>query len=382
MSNQMIKVLVPTEKFWPEYAGWIHQTLLIAENSPDYSFISVSRPAPGSVNGHDLPANVNLMRKGPEISKKSSVFQILYIINALWYIWKTRSDYDLIFLPYSYYPGFLFMAFGKLLQKPVIARVSGKELDSNSVAAKARYILFKIIDQIIVLNKDSILRLVHLGVDKSNISLIPNGVKVPKRELLSSIDHSTRNEPKEDSKLTILFAGLICKRKGVEELIDAFNKVNQMGYPCKLLLAGPIHNTQENDKEYSDMIISKAKKSDHIQLLGNIQNIADLYSKADLFVLPSYSEGMPNSLLEAMSYGLPSIATNIAGVNDVIRHMENGILVEPGDSEALAQALYKLVSNHDLRVSIGKKGYDSIDSNYSIERTSEMYKNLFSRIAG
>ena len=89
-------------------------------------------------------------------------------------------------------------------------------------------------------------------------------------------------------------------------------------------------------------------KSNYI-FYGEIDDIDVLYRKLDIFVLSSLSEGLPNVLLESMSYGLPVVSTEVGGVSEIIKHMENGILVKPEDKFNLSRGLIELIENKKLR---------------------------------
>jgi len=95
---------------------------------------------------------------------------------------------------------------------------------------------------------------------------------------------------------------------------------------------------------------------DHLKFLGWRPDVADVMSTFDVFVLPSLNEGMGKVLVEAMAMGKPIIASNVGGIQDLVTHGENGLLVPPADSEALANAILDLYENPDKRRSMGEAG--------------------------
>jgi glycosyltransferase involved in cell wall biosynthesis len=104
--------------------------------------------------------------------------------------------------------------------------------------------------------------------------------------------------------------------------------------------------------------------------------LPDYYLDADLFVLPSLAEGMPNVVLEAMGSGLPIVATRVPGSEELIQHGENGYLVASRDSQALAQTLITLINDRTLREKMGKQSKEIV-SQYTWESIAEQYFELY-----
>ena len=104
------------------------------------------------------------------------------------------------------------------------------------------------------------------------------------------------------------------------------------------------------------------------------------YHKADIFILPSYHEGLPTVLLEAMSCGLPVIATNVRGNRDLISHGENGILVPAYSPKKMAEAVSSLMDDDTMRHKIGQNARNLIEKEYTWDKISnkmlECYKSL------
>lgn len=141
----------------------------------------------------------------------------------------------------------------------------------------------------------------------------------------------------------ILNVGRLTEAKGQTFLIDAIFKIKQNYPEIKLLIAG--------EGELREVLVQKSKAlklEDHVVFLGNRDDIPELLSITDIFVFPSIHEGLPLALLEAMAAGRPIIATNIPAHRDLLSHMENALLVPPADSEALAEAISKLLGSTQL----------------------------------
>ena len=107
-------------------------------------------------------------------------------------------------------------------------------------------------------------------------------------------------------------------------------------------------------KEKLLSLIKEKGLESRITLKGNVANLHEEISDAELFVLSSDYEGLSNALLEAMMMGLPCISTDCAGSDEAIDNMENGILIPVGDTEALKEAMVRLMSDRELSMKLGK----------------------------
>lgn len=123
----------------------------------------------------------------------------------------------------------------------------------------------------------------------------------------------------------ITFVGRIVKDKGINELVESFVNIEKKHKNIKLLLVGDYEEHLNPIKKENKKLIDSL---DSIITVGFQSDIRAFLSITDLFVLPSYREGLPNSLIEAGSFGIPLLATNINGCNEIIEENITGILVE------------------------------------------------------
>lgn len=105
----------------------------------------------------------------------------------------------------------------------------------------------------------------------------------------------------------------------------------------------------------------------------------ELFNLADIFILPSYIEAVPISILEAMSYGIPVIATNVGGIPSILNDSQNGMLIKPGDKESMFSALSALIDNPDLRAKMGKASL-VICKPYLINCVKKSLDNLYNQL--
>ncbi len=151
-----------------------------------------------------------------------------------------------------------------------------------------------------------------------------------------------------NKKLNILYLGWVDKQKGIFDLLEVFKKlvVDQKRKNISLIIAG-------KGKDF-DLLISEVKRlkiNNNIKIKGwvNKDEKLKILKESDIYVHPSYFEGFPNSLLEALSSGIPSVATNVGSIPDLISHKKNGYLYNPGKLDDLETFLIKLIDDFDLR---------------------------------
>jgi glycosyltransferase involved in cell wall biosynthesis len=221
------------------------------------------------------------------------------------------------------------------------------------------------------------------NLNKSQVVVLYNPVIIP----LNIPDRSGRMQ------LKFVFLGRIGKRggaldlaksvmsfpqqdKGAFDLINAFAALPESDRDrVELVLAG------NGDLDAANQLISDLKLTEKITILSWIdpQQRDELLASADAFVLPSYNEGLPMSMLESMAWGLPVIVTPVGGIPEVIIHNQNGLLVEPGKQAQLVTAMQSLIGDEHLRISLGKAARDRVkelDINNYLESLSSLYASV------
>lgn len=158
-------------------------------------------------------------------------------------------------------------------------------------------------------------------------------------------------QPQRETKTpaTILFYGSWLKRKGIAVLIDTATKLASAGIQIRWLLVG----TGKTDAEILSDWPFELRRNVFIRTNVTAADDDSIYEQATLFVLPSFYEGQPLTLLQAMESGLCVITTRCCGQKDIIKHGHNGLLVEPGSSDQLAEMIAKTLANDDMRLKIG-----------------------------
>ncbi|MBT9537521.1 MAG: glycosyltransferase family 4 protein [Nitrospirae bacterium] len=180
----------------------------------------------------------------------------------------------------------------------------------------------------------------------------------------------------EADKKIITFSGRLVQRKRVDLLLRAVSKIVKARRDIRVVILG--HGELLEDLQG---LAPELSIREYVSFKGFVSNILDYLHVADIFVLTSDMEGMPNSLLEAMACGLPVIATRIGGVVDIVEDKKNGLLVAAGDEEELKDAILKLLGDEQLSKSISQEAYKTIRENYYIDKVADKYISLYQRLA-
>lgn len=176
------------------------------------------------------------------------------------------------------------------------------------------------------------------------------------------------------SGMRILFMGRLGERKGAYDLITAVSRLKEIDFSLSLYGDGEIDEIRELvKKEGLQHIVTVNSWVSH-------SKINEIYDGADMMVLPSYAEGLPMSLLEAVGKGLPVVSTRVGGIPEVVEDGRNGFLIEPGDTEALADRLRVLLTSPGLLESMGRESLAIAGERFSIDKIgrqlADLYKSL------
>jgi FkbM family methyltransferase len=210
----------------------------------------------------------------------------------------------------------------------------------------ATFCMLRFFDAIVTVSNSTKKDLVRFGVKEEKIHVIPNATEAPQVGK-NNYDHE---------EVRILFVGTCYPRKGLRYLLEAVAKLKRD--KIKIDIVG---NLEDDKKHVSELyrLVKKLGIDERVTFHGHvrIEQLWDHYRRADIFVLPSLWEGFGVVFLDAMSFGLPIVSTNVGAIPELVRHEENGLLVKPGDPMALAAAIERLVVSPSLRRKLGQNGF-------------------------
>lgn len=201
-------------------------------------------------------------------------------------------------------------------------------------------------------------RLVAAGYPRAGLKMIPNAV-----------DLRRFGGPRSTSGVVrVAYVGRLRQVKGVTVLLDAWHALAPAG-GARLVIAGDGELRPELEAQLDRLGLRGA-----VELAGAISDVPALLRDTDVYVQPSFAEGMPNSVLEAMAAGLPIVATRVSGNEDLIADGENGLLVPPGDPGALAAAIRRLMEDPALARSMGERARERAQQYSTPAVTSQLVR--------
>lgn len=218
-------------------------------------------------------------------------------------------------------------------------------------------------------------KLTSKGVRQDRIFVVPNSVKNDFAHLDPKFSEETRKRLAIlDDESVILAAGRLSPEKGHRYLIDAIAEIMSSAPHLRLRVliagAGPLEGELANQ-------IVKRNLEQRVKLIGHCSDVKPLFSIADLFVLPSLSEGSPNVLLESMAACVPIVATTVGGVPEIVTDGESAILVPPANIDLLAKAILKLVENRPLAKELASVARDKARLMFSPTKYDERILNIY-----
>ena len=203
----------------------------------------------------------------------------------------------------------------------------------------------------------------QLGLDKSKVKVVNNWTATEKQ---IETGKNRKSEINNTSKL--IFVGWLEKYKGVFELLHACNNLHNKGIRFRLTFVG-----SGNAEKAAKHFVKEHNLEKCIVFFGwaNSQAVDSILEKNDIFVLPSWAEGLPNAMIEAMAAGLATVVTSVGVILDYVKDGEHAIIVPPYDVAALESALTKIILDTELRKSIASNGHQLAIDSFSVEENTK-----------
>ena len=317
-------------------------------------------------------------------------FYFFQIISLIFFLIRNRASFDIVHLHGFSSKSALIIIISKLIQKKVIIKLTsfGHD-DPETIKSKGKilYFLYLLADCYIGISpafKNSFLK---SNLDLKKYHSIPNGVNTkifcpPDNEKEKQIIREKLGLPSELN--IILFIGHFSKDKSALDLLNSWLMLEDKSKSAIVFIGSTNSINFEVDLNIVNQIKSKSSEfiNRNIFFVEKTDNIYEYYQSSDVYVLPSLREGLPNTLLEAMSCGLPAISSNLIGITDwIINDSVDGFLFTPGNVNELSTILEELLENEILRKNIGITARETIKLRFDISCTVKNIHNLYDRLA-
>lgn len=409
-AESTLQVCMLTSRFYPDYSGGGRQALslskVLRKKGVDITVLTLDLKK--SVWRHSIHVeyinNLPVYRTPAKIRMRIELL-IRYCRFTLLGLSK-RNSYSIIHA-HGLLEGYVSWVIGKLTGKPVIVKLAGiSEIVSRWYNIKGGYNweslkitrrnswrpdkffyrwLIKQFDGIICTTDKLHAMCITAGVSKDGIYNIPNGVDTDRFHVVSQDERQKiRSSLGLDNSEFILGTALTLRpTKGLDILLKAIRKIPS-DFKMRLIIIGlsvedvqnPTSEFSKNVTKYLDEIPANVK----IMFVGLVPDIQQYLSAIDGYVLPSRTEGFPNSALESMSSGLPCIFSEINWTKDIIEHDKNGVLYPAEDANSLAESIVRISKDVSLREKLGLNARKLVMERFSIDSVAESYIKLYQSI--
>jgi glycosyltransferase involved in cell wall biosynthesis len=269
---------------------------------------------------------------------------------------------------------------GKIAGVPKIVSAIRNEYFGNKLREKILKITKHLCDHTTVVSEYTAGKMIEKGViAEKNYKVITNGVDI---EALTSENKKQKQKIKTNLNLdkkdpVLVSVGSLTEQKGFSYLIKAIDKLKEKYEDIFLMILG----SGPKQKELKQLI-QKLDLQQEVELVGRKDNVKDYLQLADIFMLSSLWEGMPNALLEAQAVGLPSVATRVSGISEIIDDGENGVIVEPNSEGALISGIETILDQiKEDEGAIKTAAQQKIKQEFSLESMTEDYISFYKNLA-
>ncbi len=274
---------------------------------------------------------------------------------ALWkFFWKLKRNKPDVLYTMTAVPNIWGRIFAALTTNSVVISSwrSKKEQQFESI-------LWRFTDKLICnakASRDFVIK--NHGIDPNRMAVISNGV---------DSDFFTPDFACQDSRPTVIFVGRLVKAKDPLTLIEAFCHLRELVRDARMIMIGQgyLDSTVRSK-------ISAYGLSDHIDFIPGTRDVRPFLRRSWLLVSSSVLEGFPNVILEAMSCGLPVVATSVDGVPEIVEHGVNGLLVQPRSPKQLAEAMATLILDDSTRNLMSQRAREMMVNQFSLKTVVEM----------
>lgn len=315
--------------------------------------------------------------------KKVKIWRVPVLV-GLWFQKRIKNDLENSDLINIHYPTFGALRF----RKPAILTLHGIASDKanfrnqrtiyNILRSWYRLSLMKILEDRTFKNVDAIIclndllkkQLLERNVSSDKIFLIRNGVDTKRFSYVQS------NFKQHNTNISFLYVGRFIHSKNILKLLEAFKSQDLSGCYLEIAGVGPLEN------QIKRIISSKELQHINISFLGykSGNDLVRLYQNCDYYVLPSFYEGLPFTLLEAMACGKPAIVGNFANADVVVKDQQNGFIIPEENVDSIRKVLKKAIANKDRLEEMSISARQHIEKNFSLQQAMEKTVSLFKQI--
>lgn len=306
---------------------------------------------------------------------------ISFVLGMLWLLWRQKHDYEILHAHLAFGPAFAGVIAARLLGKSCIVKL-GNSGDYGDILTSQRTLRGRLrlgairrwANIVIILDDAMNQEVIRSGFDPSRVRRMYNGIDITALDT-SDLTSAPAFQTHSTGRIVAIFVGRLTKQKSLSTLLQAVSVVIRSCPSLHLVMLGDGPERTNLEQEAIALGITQ-----HVTFAGYQANVGPYLRGAHIFVLPSISEGISNALLEAMSFGLPCLASAVGGNSEVLGHGKYGVLLPPNDVKAWACALEEMAAGSALRLEMGVLARQRIVESYDFRVTGMKYEELYQEL--
>ncbi len=381
-----MNILMITERYLPIWGGAENQLqqLIPRLTERGCSIRVVTRRWHSDMLTVEYLDNTEVVRLGvPGNGIKATV---IFVVALFAFVIKNRKSIDILHSHGAVNMGALCSLLSLILGKKNVAKIAtaGRiPTLQKTFIGKSILRVFSMSGAIISMTEEIDKEVESIKINSKRIQRITNGVDGRRFKPLNTVDRATlRDEIGLDTQVpAVLFSSRLVPRKGLDVIINAWPRILEQHPRAWLLVLGSGADQPDSvEEDIKDFVLQKSVQ--HVKFLGETSSPERFYALSDIFVFPSRKEGFPNALMEALTVGLPVVASRIGGVVDIVTSEQLGLLFPSGDSKELAEHVASLLDDIDKAGIYSKERRDYMLENFSFDSIASQYCSLYTELSG
>lgn len=328
----------------------------------------ISTPVQGNIAGNSVVEGINVYRFNYQALGCFRYF--LLPIKIFFNLFRLRKQFQVVHVHQHSVFGLLFVLSARILNKPVIIKLPNVGERGIPWLRKSRFgwlkvKVLKLADAIVAMSVESIAELEAINFPRERVLLTPNGIS-----LIAPVKTAVPMSP--DQIVNVVYVGRLTAQKGIENLLYAWQAVSRSEPSAVLRLWGDGELRAELEELVDYLQIRHC-----VDFCGHVDDVSAKLPDMDIFVLPSYTEGNSNAVLEAMRAGLPIVATKVGGTEMQIGSEGRDFLVTPRCPDEIADRLITLIKSASLRNKLGQAMLDRVRRFFDIYKVAATYRQAY-----
>jgi len=401
-SEIKLRICVFSESYLPQRGGTPTQirAMLAGLQAWGADCIVLTRRLDSSVPRSEVIESTPVYRIGPVGGGPGKKWGM--ILTGLFALLRLRREYDIIYVPGFRVIGIAAIFAARLLGKKTVFRaVSCGEMSGeffrSGIAGKPRLFqaAFAVLDGIrkrilkkadcfVAISSPIAAELREFGVDPDRVRDIPNGIDPERfRPLNEEARAELRSELGLDSSEFIaVYTGRLVRYKGLPVLLKAWPQIVAQVPQARLIFLGAGGNDIHDCEQEIETALDTHKVRTSVSVVRGVDDVSGYLQAADCFVFPTEDEAFGISLIEAMACGLPVVSTAVGGIADYLVDRDNGLIVEPGDADGIADAILDLQDDPGLSARLGEQARATVGERFAQGEIDMKYAALFQQLSG